>query len=261
MEPKHTTSDELHRDELVARVLYELLGPAARIAAEFGVPARELVRLLENAHFREVRRRSPTLRDAAERLGISARTAERLSKQSRETFVLPELEHHLPRRIEFLLAAAPMSAARLVQVLRDVEESDVLQALDVLIADGRVNSSGDRTVTYQPAKGVRSLPRDTWTARVGALGSFGENLSNAVWGRFFANDPASFARTLSFRVSRSAMSQLAEWYSEHVLAEVVRWSTEAESTAESDTVAMQLSLCWAPYEAMAQIRAESGESR
>ncbi len=252
---------DLAHDELLARVLYELLRPAARLAVAFDVPLRDLVELLENAAFREAHRGDGTVRGAAARLGISVRSAERLSRQSRETYVVAELAHHLPRRIEFLLAARPMSEARLVQVLRDVDAQQVQDALAELVSSGRVRADGDRTIVYQPTPGVRSLPRDTWVARVGALGSLGENLGNAVWGRFFANDPAAFARTLSFRIRRERVASLAAWYAENVLKVIAAWNDEDERVEGDETVSMQLSLLWAPYEAMARNRATDGEGR
>lgn len=252
--------ENLSHDELVLRVLYALLRPAVRLGAAFDVPLKELVRLLESAHFQEVRSRASTLKDAAERLGISERSAERLSRQARETFVLPDIRHHLPRRVEFILSASPMSLARLVQVLPDVEEGDVLAALTQLREEGRVTENIDRTITYHVSSTVRSLPRDSWVARVGGLTSFGENLANAAWGRFFVNDAASFARTLSFRISPERLADMSKWYAEQILPQIVQWNQEAESEDTDATLQpMQLSLCWAPYEAMDRTRAPEGE--
>jgi hypothetical protein len=169
------------------------------------------------------------------------------------------MRHHLPRRIEFILSAAPMSTARLVQVLRDVAEADVIAALQELKSTGRVVENGDRTITYQVSSSVRSLPRDNWIARVGGLTSFAENLANAAWGRFFADHPAAFARTLSFRVTPERLAQLAAWYTDVVLPQIVAWNDEAESV-DGDIEPMQLSLCWAPYEAMQRAERSGGES-
>jgi hypothetical protein len=260
MEPNTPTTDDLTHHELVRRVVHALLGPAVRMGVAHGVPLKELARLLESAHFAHVRQQSATLRDTARKLGISERSAERLSQQAREAFVLPELKHHLPRRIEFILAAAPMSVARLQQVLSDVSESEVQEAVDELKRQGRVTESGDRTVTYTTTSGVRSLPRDGWIARVGGLTSFAENLANAAWGRFFANDPRSFARTLSFRLTPAQLAELNRWYSEVMLPQIVAWNEAAEAAGDNDDVQpMQLSLCWAPYEAMASTNNPKGE--
>lgn len=251
--PSQLPDQRIPQGELVARVIFALLRPAVRIATLFGVSLKDLTRLLESAHYQEVRTHTPTQRDVADALGVSARTADRLARQLREAFVVPELEHHLPRRIEFMLAATPMSAARLVQVVHDASERDVLEALATLEQDGRVVAEQGRTTVYRPASGVRSLPRDSWVNRIGGLESFGENLSNAAWGRFFADDERAFARTLSFRLTEPQIRELDAWYQSAVLPAIVAWSEAAESVQDTTPrTAMQLSLCWAPYEAMEQ---------
>ena len=259
MAPNPTTPEPpIPHDELVARVLFALLRPAVRLATLFGVGLKELTRLLESAHYQEARARTATQRDVADALGVSARTADRLARQSREAFVVPEVEHHLPRRIEFMLAAMPMSAARLVQIVHDATEGEVLDALAALERDGRVTTESGRTTVYRPAAGVRSLPRDRWVNRIGGLESFGENLSNAAWGRFFADDPRAFARTLSFRLTDAQLTELDAWYQQSVLPVVIAWSEAAEATEDAPPrTAMQLSLCWAPYEAMEQATREA----
>lgn len=253
--------DDLTQDELLLRVLYALLQPAIRLASVFGVPLKELGRLLESSYYNEVRGRVATRRETADKLGVSARSADRLARQARETFVVPELEHNLPRRIEFMLAAAPMSAARLSQVMRDVDAGDVERALATLVETGRVVATEERTVTYRPSATVRSLPRDTWTSRVGALSSFGENLANAAWGRFFADDDAAFARTLSFRLTEQRALELSDWYAREILPRIVAWDEEATNAPDETRLPMQLSLCWAPYEAMTRSRVAPGEDR
>jgi hypothetical protein len=252
MAHEHQTTDDISQDELVLRVVHALLRPAVQIGGVFGVSVKELTRLLESAYFQDQRARTATLRETATRLGISERSAERLSKQARETFLLPELKHHLPRRIEFMLAATPMSSARIAQVLRDVEEADIANALNGLVEAGRIKLDGDRTAVYEPVEGVRSMERDSWVGRVGGLASFAENLANAAWGRFFNQESAAFARTLTFRLTPERVQQLTAWYSEQVLPHIVQWSAEADAAGVDDTTAMQMSLCWAPYEAISQ---------
>jgi hypothetical protein len=153
-----------------------------------------------------------------------------------------------------------MSEARLLQVLRDVDEADVRGALADLLSDERVTQDGERTITYRPSPGVRSLPRDTWVSRVGALASFGENLSNAAYGRFFGSDDRSFARTLSFRLTPERVSSLNALYQDTLLPQIVAWSDADESSETA--VAMQLSLCWAPYDELhAPDGAQDGEQK
>lgn len=260
MANEHHTQDDISQDELVLRVVHALLRPAVQIGGVFGVSLKELTRLLESAYFQDQRARTATLKETASRLGISERSAERLSKQARETFLLPELKHHLPRRIEFMLAASPMSAARIAQVLRDVDEADIQTALQQLVDAGRIRLDGDRTAVYEPVDGVRSMERDSWVGRVGGLASFAENLANAAWGRFFAQEPAAFARTLTFRLTPERVQQLTDWYTRQVLPHIVTWSEEADAAGADATTAMQMSLCWAPYEALSRATQSDDET-
>ena len=212
-----TTADEIGEVELAHRVLFALLRSVVRIAGVFRVPLKDVVQLLESAYFRETRGRAPTLRALARELGVSQRTADRLAAQNRATFLVPELEHHLPRRIEFMLAAEPASLARLGQLLPDVTEDEIASVIEALTREGRLERDGERTVVYRPVPGVRTLPRDTWVRRVGALTSFSDNLADAVFGRFFRNDDRAFARTLTFSMLPSDVRLLSEWYQREML--------------------------------------------
>lgn len=247
------SAEDVSTEELAHRVIFALLRSVVRTAGAFEIPLKDVVQLLESAYFRDVRGRATTLRSAARHLGVSQRTADRLAAQNRETFLLPELRHHLPRRIEFMLAAEPLSEARIAQLLPDVTEQDVAAALRGLLDEGRITQDGERTVTYRPVEGVRSLPRDTWVQRVGALTSFSDNLADAAFGRFFAEDTHAFARTLSFPLRPEDIDALADWYRTEMLPRIVAMSDEASDTP--DSVPMQLSICWAPYETIAQHRA------
>ena len=232
-------------DELAHRVVYALMRPAVRLAAAFGLDMKTAATLLESAYFQELRSMGLTLDEASERLGVSRRTAARLSKQLKNRFVLPEIRHNLARRVEFMLAAQPMSSARLAQTLTDVEDADILTALDELVATGRVELRDGRTPTYHPASMLRQLARDTWVQRVGGLTSFAGNLADAVWGRFGEATPSAFARTLSFRVPKGSHERLEKFYEESLLPLILELDAEGEG---DDRAPMQMSLCWAPYE-------------
>jgi hypothetical protein len=53
---------------------------------------------------------------------------------------------------------------------------------------------------------------------------------------------------------------MSKWYAEQILPQIVQWNQEAESDdADPSIQPMQLSLCWAPYEAMDRAKAPEGE--
>ena len=221
----------------------------------FGISLRELIGWVETAYFREVRAQGLTLKESGKALGISQRTAVRLSKQLREAFFLPETSHHLGRRIEFMLATRPMGMARIRQVLPEAEANAVDEAVVVLLREGRLREVKGRTLMFESVAELSRLPRDTWLTRVGALNSFVENLANVAYGRFFRLEERSFARTLSFFMLPDDQDQLGEIYEEVLLPRVRAISKHAEDdeTAES----MQMSLCWAPYEYLEKQRGGS----
>lgn len=241
-----TTHDHISKEELQTRVIYSLVTSAVKLAHAFGLPLKELLRSVETAYFREVRESGATLSETADALGVSQRTAVRLSKQLRDAFLLPEISHNLPRRIEILLDTRPMGVARLVQLLPNVSQDHVRGVLEGLVAAGRLREVPGRTVMYATVSDLRRLPRDTWIARVGALNSFAENLANTTYGRFFRSEPKSFARTLSFSMRPGALERLGSLYEDEILDTVRQLNTEADEADEH--VGMQMSVCWAPYE-------------
>jgi hypothetical protein len=220
---------------------------AVKLARRFGMPLKELTDWVETAYFREVRAQGKTLKEAGDVLGVSQRTAVRLSKQLRESFFfLPEAHHNLQRRIEFMLGAQAMGAARVKQVLPDIDPEQVEEALASLLAQGRVAEVSGRTLMYRSVADVRRLPRDTWMERIGGLNSFVENLASATYGRFFAREERAFARTVSFPMSPQDLARLRALYEDQVRPALEQLGAEADQ--HGDGVPMQLSLCWAPYE-------------
>jgi hypothetical protein len=249
-----TTHDHISPDELKLRVIYSLATSAVKLARAFRIPLKDLLRAVETAYFREVRNGGATLSETADALGVSQRTAVRLSKQLREAFLLPEVSHNLPRRIEVMLATRPMGVARLVQLLPNVNEDHVRGIVDGLVAAGRLREVSGRTTMYETASDLRRLPRDSWIAKVGALNSLAENLANTAYGRFFRDEPRAFARTLSFSMRPGALERLGALYEASILDTVRQLNTDADEAHEH--VGMQMSVCWAPYEYLDTVEGE-----
>ena len=241
-----SNEEHISRQELEQRVIYSLLLAAVRLSRVFGVPLKELLSWVETAYFREVRTTGRTLKEASEALSVSQRTAVRLSKQLRESFFLPEVTHSLPLRIEFMLWASPMGEARIRQVLPDVDEAQVKEALALLLETGRIREKRGRTLMYEKVTNLRRLPRDTWMARIGALNSFMENLGNATYGRFFHAEEKAFARTMRFQIVPDDFQKLDSIYEEQLLPQLTELADKGEQCERGEAV--QLSLCWAPYE-------------
>lgn len=242
--------EQVTDEELRRRVVHVMLRPAARLGRAFGISLKELRAGLDMAYYYELVDMGLTQREVADRLGVSERTAGKLARQLRERFLQPELQHNLPRRIEFMLGTTPMGEGRLCQVMPETDPEHVKAAIAELLAQRRIREIPGRRPKYEPSSPVRRLPRDTWMDRVGALASFSENLTNAVFGRFFRTERRAFARTVTFRGRPEVFERLAALYEERVLPELEAISLEGDAAEHSDSEAVQMSICWAPYEYM-----------
>ena len=253
-----TERDEINEEELVQRMLYAFLKPVVRLASRFRVPMKTIATLVQTAYFQELRDSGATLDEAADRLGVSRRSAARLSSRLKSRFLAPEMGHNLPRRIEFMLGAEPMSATRIHQVMRESRD-DIDAAIETLVVEERIELLPGRTPVYRPTPGTRELPRDSWVRRVGALTSLMENLGDAAYGRFFGALPTTFLRTLTFRAPPESSAELEEMFYESVLGKVTELRDRVDAVPEThaDADRFQLSVCWAPCELL---RSENEEA-
>ena len=244
--------------ELQRRVLYALVRPLVRMAEAFRVPLAEVVDLVEVAYFHHLRDRGLRLADIGTRLDISERTAKRLAKQLRETFLDAERRYDLPVRIEFMVWATPMSRTKVKQVLGHLDKDEVDAAIEQLLAEGRLSEETGRTPRLVVDAHVTSLVRDTWLARIGGLNSFLGNLTDAVFGRFFRAEPRAFARTLNFLVRREDQPALDRLFAETLVPTIRALDEAAQGQPDADTV--RLSLCWAPYHYLDHQLADGGDA-
>ena len=245
----HPTEEEelALAEELARRVVFSLMTPASRLSATRELPLKELTNYLRLAYFRQLRNKGKTLREIGDSLDISVRTAKRLSQQLKENFFAPEREHELPRRIEFMLWATPMTRARINQVLEDVSGQECEDAIDQLLDEERVREVEGRVGYYEACRPQGSrIVRDTMIARVGALNAFLNNATNAIHHRFFAQKDKAFVRTLSFRIRPEDLAELREIYESSVWERLSALEQRVEE--RDDALEMQLSVCWAPYD-------------
>lgn len=235
-------------DELIRRVLYSLLAPAARISRRFAFSLRELNHWLEMAYFHELRKAGLTLKQIADRLEISLRKVSLLSSRLKENFFTPEKEFELPRRIEFLLWAEPMSALRIRQVLKAEHEVTEIDAAIALLAEQqRIELvSNGITEMYQLSKHSARLYQGQLMSRIDGLNHLLQVVGAAVQGRFFAADPRAFARSVSLRVAPEAQDELRALYQDVIWPKLAE--LEEKATGRPDAIAMDLSICWAPYD-------------
>ena len=235
---------EIAEEELQRRVVYSLIVPATRLAGSFGISLKDMSTFVQLSYLRQLRADGKTLREAADVMDVSERTAKRLNRRLRENFFTPEFDHDLPRQIEFMLWAQPMSLARMAQVLSGASEDEIRSAVDVLVEDGRAVLEEGRTPMYRSTQPVTRLVRKGWVPRIGALNSLLGNVYRTIVGRFFEADPLSFARTISFRIRRDRVDELRQFYEDVFLPRLEELEAEA---SDADGTELQLSLLWAPY--------------
>ncbi len=252
------TKSTIKPQEIRQRVLYALMLPVVRLSYVFGLSMKEAGELFQMAYYHETRRRGLKMREASQALDVSMRKIAMLSKQLKFNFAQADQEHGLPRRLEFLLWAEPMSAVKMAQAL-NLTEAEVVEALAVMEEAGRVARQDGRVVTWSVVRDQGRLVQDAWLARVDALHNMLGSVTNAVYGRFFAQDSRTFARTLNFRVRKEDLGQLRAMYEEHV------WKTLAEldrrAKGEDGAETMDLSMVWAPSETIQDALAQELKSK
>ena len=245
-----SNSTDISKDELRDRVIYALLLPASRMARVFGLSLRDLSGWLEMAYFHELRDHGAKMKDVAEHMQISMRKAAQLSARLKTNFLDSEREVGLPRRIEFVLWAEPLSAARLKQVLVEEDPDAIDEAIAALLQQGRIREIAGRQTLYEVTKSEFRLVHDTWISRVDALTNLAGTVAHAAFGRFFANEKRALARTLSFRVAPEELDELRRLYEEHIFPTLRDLDERAKDRDDAEQI--DLSLCWAPYEYLNQ---------
>ncbi len=231
---------------LPTRVVFAALRPAVRLANTFGVSLKDVKRFAELAYYQDAKRRGMKMREMSEALGISMSKVGLLSKQLKEHFLEPELEHGVARQILTLLWAAPLSEIRLAQALPDFDSSDVEHALNDLVAEGRVRRVSGRTDTFELTSGSQRLDNTPWMARIDGLNTLLDSVTQTVEARFERNDTRAFVRNLAFRVRPQDLQRLQEHYEKTLFPLIVELDEAVEQDA--DSVPIRLSILWSPTE-------------
>ena len=225
-----------------------------KLAMRLEIPLKEVTRLVRVAYMRELRAQGLSLLECADLLGVSERTAKNLARELRQSFDLPDREHTLPTRIEFMLWRAPMSLARLKQVIQEHDPEEVEEAVELLVEQERVSLDEAHNV-YVPTQSVNSQLSTDWVKRVGGLNSLIDNLTRTITQRFFGpaesggegraleSDLSAFARTLSFYVSRGRLEELQALFWKKIVPEIS--ALDMASHEEEDAYSVKMTLFWA----------------
>lgn len=194
-------SDETTVPEVARRLVYTLLGPAAKLCVRFRVPVGELEQLARLAYYSELRGQGLTQAEAARISGKSRRTVVSAEQQLRSDFLAPQEVVTLSRRVEEAIDAGPRTLEAVAAEL-GADEDEVEHVLEALVAAERavLNQKTDGSRTWREAGRFRSLVIDHLPARLDGLRHQLEVLVTAVTARFFTDDARpAVGRTLSFR--------------------------------------------------------------
>lgn len=230
--------------DLLPRLTFAALRPAARLAVRGGFALRDIKKYMELAYYQEARRRGLKMKEIADLMSISMAKVGQLSKELKEHFLEPELEHGVPRQILSLLWAAPLSEARVIQALPEFEAPEVTSALRQLVEQGRVRVIEGRTETYGLAASLQRLDMEPWMAKVDGLNTLLESTSQAVRARFFDEDDRAMVRNVAFRVRPADIEKLKKHYEEHLFPLIC--DLDDAGVADDESVPIRLSILWAP---------------
>jgi len=170
-------------------VLYLLCGPAAALGLRSGLSMKDLLEVMQIAIYRAARDEGWSQAEAAEHLDVSVRTIAELSRMTKDTFSAAEDVHELPRRIELLLWAQPLTLPRIRQALREVEAERVDAAVQQLLDERCIKGSGpSHRRRYSVTRGLSEKPRNTTLVRLDGLKRFMGGVRRLVGSRFFGED-------------------------------------------------------------------------
>lgn len=235
-------------DQLPRWVLYLLCGPAAALGVRLGLSMRDLLDIMQLAVYRATRDQGWSQKEAAERLDVSVRTIAELSRATKDTFSAAEDAFELPRRIELLLWAEPLTVVRLAQALRTIEPERVEAAVAQLEAEGRIIAHGpaDRR-RYRVTRDLSMFPPDAVLARLDGLKRFMGGVQRTVAARFFGDRTQAGALNFDFRMLATDGARFARY--REVLLDLIRGLDHAAVAKRAkddaaETVRVSWSMFW-----------------
>lgn len=236
--------DEQADNEFVLRVIYSLMKPIVKLAAANQIEMSQLGPWLQVAYFHALKEQGLKMRQMSSVMGLSMRKIAMLSKRLKQNFLRPEEEVELPRQIEFILWAEPLSFARLMQGLPQASEEAVLNAIEILIAQERIYLISGRVSVYSISSTTRRIVGREWKGKIDGLNHVMNTVFNATYGKLIKNDERAFARTLQMHIRDGDIEKLTRFYSETVFPFLVQLDSDA---SESTTpIPFEVSLLWAP---------------
>ncbi len=235
----------ISQQESRRRIAFAVLAPFARVAVNWRLPLRAAKQLIELAYYAEARRRGHKLREVSELLSVSMSKLGLLSRDLKEIFDEGTAGKSTARRVLSVLGAGPLSEAKLLSVLDDVEAEAVKAVLDDMVAQHLLEMVPGRTPLYRLAAAQYRLVQEPWMARYDALNHLMTAIGQTVDARFERTDPNAMARTLSFKLRPEDRARLTELYEKQLVPLIVELDAAAVAAGDAG-VAMNVAIMWAP---------------
>jgi hypothetical protein len=234
----------ISQQESRSRIAFAVLAPFARVAVNWRLPLREAKQLIELAYYAEARRRGYKLREVSELLSVSMSKLGLMSRDLKEIFDEGTAGQTTARRVLSVLGAGPLSEAKLLSVLDDVEAESVKSVLGDMV-EQLLEIVPGRTPLYRLAAAQYRLVQEPWMARYDALNHLMTALGQTIDARFERGDGAAMARTLSFKIRPEDHARLAELYERQLMPLIVELDQAAVAAGDAG-VAMNVAIMWAP---------------
>lgn len=231
-------AEHMTQEEMAQRIAFALLAPTATIARIFEIPLSDAKQLVDIAYFQEMRSQGLTLQAIASSMKVSMSKAALMSRALKSNFI-DDADSDLPRKILFMLWAGPLSLARLRQILTDVETKEVKKTLRTLMKEKKIiEENGEYRLLVQADRRVW----DQWISRIDGMNNLVRNLTDTIYGRFFADKAIAFARTLSFRLLPDDLERLQTLYQE-IFELIIELDQAAQG--HENAIEINLSVLWA----------------
>ncbi len=217
---------------------------AARLAARFRTPLKEMKRLMELAYYQETRTQRLKMKEVRDLMKISMSKVGLLSKELKEQFAQPELEHGLPRRILALLWADALTEVKIAQALSEYPPEDISATIARMVEKKTIKQVPGRTVRYALGDTQYRLVQEPWMARIDALNNLMASVARIVEARFIDGDQHAMSRTLNFRARPEDMVRLQKLYEEQIFPLICE--LDAAVVEGEPVLPVQFSVFWAP---------------
>ena len=179
------------------RLVFSALKLAIKLALQFEMSIKKIHELTEMAYFEELRKQNKTLKEIADILQITPRTAANYHNKFKSDFFVPENIDGLAYRIETALyEKKKLPLSDIEQLFHEEEPQAVSSALKKLIKNECIELE---LGMYKRSQKHNILLQDEFDSKIAGFNNQINTIYETVWNRIVNNDKEnSMARTFKF---------------------------------------------------------------